>query len=179
MKNILILFTVVLLTIFSFGCSKTQLNYGMDAAIISADYSVIKSHYKSMKGIVGENWDVIEEKDKESFLLIDENVRRITEKTEQLLSKDFYRIPTAEISYMYILAKDTYAISKEMYVKYEGTLTRSEAFALQMFDERLKDLDREIVQFLDNPDYDAMNNIASNILGVGSQAVRLVLPLLL
>jgi hypothetical protein len=178
MKKILVILlaTSMLLT---FGCSQKQIQYSVDVAQINNEYNFLIARYDAISDLTGEKWDIFDIQDRDKLQTIDLNVVLIKAKVNQFRSTDFYQVSPSSIGYIHTLARDSYLMAKEVYIKNKGSLSNSEIITLEMYNEQLIDLDNQISDLIENPDNQDINSVIMSILSLTGTGLKLLMPLML
>ncbi len=181
MKKILKIISPLILSlflVFQTGCSQKHVEYTIDMAMINADYNLLVERYDVLRAFVISKWEIFSEADKMKLSTINDNVERIINKVDILRSSRAYELSPADIGYMYTLGKQSYIMSKEIYMNYEPQMSQYEILSIKMFDDRVKDLDKQMNDLMYDPQNADINYTLVSILTVVSVGLKIILPLL-
>lgn len=178
MKKLFLLIFLTLFLAFSSGCSQKHVDYSIDVAMINADYNLLVERYDVLRAFVISKWEIFSDADKMKLSTINDNVERIINKVDVLRSSRAYELSPADIGYMYTLGKQSYIMSKEIYMNYEPQMSQYEILSIKMFDDRVKELDKQMNDLMYDPKNADINYTLVSILTVVSVGLKLILPLL-
>lgn len=171
-------FFVLILVIAINACTAPQLNYTVDIAVMNSDYITLVERYDELRSLIVPKMDTLSLEDQMQLKSINDNVERIIFQVDQLRSAKLNNVSPADLGYMYILGKQTYETSKELYVKHQDKLSPSEKISIEFFDSRVKELDKHIQEFLKNPDNETINYTMVSILTLVSTGLKIAIPLM-
>lgn len=179
MKNLFLTIGLILTLVLGSACTKQHLDYTVDLAMINSDYNLLVERYDTLRSLTLSKWEMFSTEDKIKLGTINDNVERIIHKADTLRSFQLYKVTPADLGYMYTLGKQSYEMAREIYMTYEDQLSYSESLSIKLFDERLRDLDTQMTNVLEDPQNADINHTLISILAVASTGLKLLLPLVI
>lgn len=172
----LVLTAIVTLIVFT-SCSKQHLKYTADVGIITSQVYDLTTKYSSVREVVKSNSSKLTQDEINELMLIDSSITLLIDKLKFISDPSKMKeFSLSDITYMHQLAQSGYKGAYKIAEKNLDNLSPTDKITLTSFKTSAEDIDRQIKEFIDNPDNANMNRTLMMLSGLATIIIK-VLPL--